>query len=62
MEYLKIFFIIYGVFILVGMFLQFPFLYNNMKSKFMIEKMGTRWFNILLLGMAIIFLALGILL
>jgi len=50
---------VYGAFILVGMLLQFPFLYNNMKSKAMIKMMGKKGFNILLLIMAIAFIVIG---
>jgi len=50
---------VYGAFILVGMLLQFPFLYNNMKSKAMIKMMGKKGFNILLLVMAVAFIVIG---
>ena len=59
MLYLSIFMMVYGAFILVGMLLQFPFLYNNMKSKAMIKMMGKKGFNILLLIMAIAFIVIG---
>jgi len=62
MLYLSIFMMVYGAFILVGMLLQFPFLYNNMKSKAMIKMMGKKGFNILLLIMAIAFIVIGYLL
>ncbi|HAX03461.1 MAG: hypothetical protein A2Y45_00125 [Tenericutes bacterium GWC2_34_14] len=59
MLYLSIFMMVYGAFILVGMLLQFPFLYNNMKSKAMIKMMGKKGFNILLLVMAVAFIVIG---
>jgi hypothetical protein len=61
MYYLAIFLIVYGAFLLIGMLLQFPFLYNNMKSKAMIKMMGKRGFQIMLFVMAIAFIAIGIL-
>jgi len=61
MYYLAIFLIVYGVFLLIGMLLQFPFLYNNMKSKAMIKMMGKKGFQIMLFVMAIAFIAIGIL-
>lgn len=61
MQYLAIFLIVYGTFLLVGMVLQFPFLYNNMKSKAMIKMMGKKAFNIILLFMALVLIAIGIL-
>lgn len=60
MQYLAIFLIVYGAFLIVGLFLQFPFLYNNMKSKAMIKMMGKKAFNFLLLFMALVLIAVGI--
>lgn len=61
MYYLAIFLIVYGAFLLIGMFLQFPFLYNNFKSKAMIQKMGKKAYQWLLFGLAVIFIVAGIL-
>jgi hypothetical protein len=61
MIYLKVFLIVYGAFILIGMFLKFPFLYNNMKSKLFIKKMGIKGFNIMLGCLAVIFIMIGVL-
>lgn len=60
MYYLAIFLIVYGAFLLMGMLLQFPFLYNNFKSKAMIQKMGKKGFQIMLFILAVIFIAVGI--
>jgi len=62
MEILGIILIVYGAFILVGFILQFPFFYNNMKSKALIKMMGKTGFNILLVVMGIVMLVIGILL
>jgi hypothetical protein len=62
MYYLGIFLIVYGVFILAGFIMQFPFLYNNPKSKVLIKMMGKVGFNILLLIIGIVSLIGGILL
>lgn len=62
MIYLKVFLIAYGALLLIGMLLKFPFLYNNMKSKLFIKKMGIKGFNILLFVMAAIFIVIGIIL
>jgi hypothetical protein len=61
MIYLQVFLIVYGAFILIGMLLKFPFLYNNIKSRLLIKKMGIKGFNILLLLMSILFIAIGLL-
>jgi len=60
MVILKIFLIIVGVFYLAGLLLQWPFFYNNMKSKILINKMGRKGYNILLLLFGILFLVVGI--
>ena len=59
MLYLAIFMMVYGIFLLVGMFLQFPFLYNNMKSKALIKMMGKKGFNIMLFILAVAFIIIG---
>jgi hypothetical protein len=59
---LGIIMIIYGAFILAGFILQFPFLYNNIKSKALIKMMGKTGYNILLIMMGVGFLVGGILL
>jgi len=61
MFYLKVFLIVYGAFLLIGMLFSFPFLYNNMKSRLLIKKMGKKAFNIMLFVMAAIFIVMGIL-
>ncbi len=59
MIYLKVFLMVYGAFLLIGMLFSFPFLYNNPKSRLLIKKMGKKAFNILLLIMALVFLVVG---
>ena len=59
---LGIIMIIYGAFILAGFILQFPFIYNNMKSRALIKMLGKTGFNILLIIMGVGFLVGGILL
>ena len=49
MEILAIFLIIYGALLLVGLLFQFPFFYNNPKSKALIKWMTKLGYNILLL-------------
>jgi hypothetical protein len=61
MQYLAIFLIAYGVFMLIGWLLKFPFLYNNMKSKLIIKKMGKTGFEIMLILTAAILIVVGIL-
>ena len=61
MQYLAIFLIVYGVFMLLGWLLKFPFLYNNMKSKLIIKKMGKTGFEIMLIITAAILIVVGIL-
>ncbi|MDO9629526.1 MAG: hypothetical protein Q7I99_06465 [Acholeplasmataceae bacterium] len=62
MYYFGIFLIIYGVFVLAGFIMQFPFLYNNAKSKMLIKMMGKTGYNILLLAVGVVALVGGILL
>lgn len=62
MQYLAIFLVVYGVFVLLGWFLKFPFLYNNMKSKTMIKMMGKKGFDIMLVIVGIATLVIGIIL
>lgn len=62
MEILGIILIVYGAFLLAGLILQFPFFYNNMKSKALIKMMGKAGFNILLLVFGLAALIIGILL
>ena len=62
MEYLAGFLIAVGSFYLIGFVLQFPFFYNNAKSKALIKMMGKTGFNIFLVVFGVIFLAVGILL
>jgi len=59
---LGIIMIIYGAFVLAGFILQFPFIYNNMKSRALIKMLGKTGFNILLIIMGVGFLVGGILL
>ena len=60
MLYFAWFLILYGAFLLIGYILHFPFLYNNLKSKMMIKKMGIKWFNVLLVFMGALLIAIGI--
>ena len=62
MYYFGIFLIVYGAFVLAGFIMQFPFLYNNAKSKVLIKMMGKTGFNILLIVLGIVSLVGGILL
>ncbi len=59
MQYLAIFLIVYGVFMLLGWLLKFPFLYNNMKSKLIIKKMGKKGFELMLIITAVLLIVLG---
>lgn len=59
MQYLAIFLMVYGVFMLLGWLLKFPFLYNNMKSKLMIKKMGKKGFELMLIITAVLLIVLG---
>ena len=61
MLYLAWFLIVYGAFLLVGFILQFPFLYNNLKSKAMIKWMGLKAFNGILIFVAMLLIVIGIL-
>jgi hypothetical protein len=60
MEILGVLLVVYGAFILLGYMMQFPFLYNNLKSKALIKMMGKTWFNIILLIIGITTLTFGI--
>ena len=51
---------VYGAFLLGGFILQFPFFYQNPKSKMLIKWMGKRNFNIFLIMLGATFLILGI--
>lgn len=62
MEILGIILIVYGAFLLAGLVLQFPFFYNNMKSKALIKMMGKTGYNILLLVFGLAALIIGIML
>ncbi len=62
MYILGIIMIIYGAFILAGFILQFPFIYNNMKSKALIKMLGKKGYNVLLIILGAGFLIGGILL
>ena len=62
MYILGVILMIYGAFILGGFILQFPFMYNNIKSKALIKMLGKTGFNILLIILGLGFLIGGILL
>lgn len=62
MDTLAIILIIYGALILVGLLFQFPFFYNNAKSKAMIKLMGKKGYNIMLLVLGVVALTAGIIL
>jgi len=61
MDVLAIILIIYGALLLVGLLLQFPFFYNNPKSRALIKMMGKTGYNILLLVFGAAALIAGIL-
>ncbi len=61
MEFLAIVLIIYGVLLLSGLIFQFPFFYNNLKSKALINMIGRKGYNILLLVLGLGTLIAGIL-
>ena len=60
MEILGIILLVYGAFLLAGFIMQFPFFYNNPKSKVLIKMMGKTGYNILLILMGGIALTFGI--
>ena len=60
MQYLAIFLIAYGAFLLLALIMQFPFIFNNMKSKAMIKMMGKKGFQLMLFVLAAVFIAVGI--
>ncbi len=60
MQYLAIFLIVYGAFLLASFLFQFPFLYRMGKVKVMVKMMGKKGFNILLIVMGLALLILGI--
>jgi uncharacterized membrane protein YphA (DoxX/SURF4 family) len=62
MEILGIILIVYGSLILAGLLLQFPFFYNNPKSKAFIKMLGRKGYNILLIIIAMIAIIGGVLL
>lgn len=62
MDILAIILVVYGIFVLLGWLLKFPFLYNNMKSKALIKMMGKRGYDILLVVFGAAALIIGILL
>ncbi|AUD62814.1 hypothetical protein BK010_04140 [Tenericutes bacterium MO-XQ] len=62
MEVLAIILIIYGALLLVGLLFQFPFFYNNVKSKALIKMMGKTGYNVLLLVFGLAALIVGIVL
>ncbi len=60
MQYLAIFLIVYGIFLLASFLFQFPFIYRMGKVKIMIKLMGKTGFNITLIILGLGFLILGI--
>lgn len=60
MQYLAIFLIAYGAFLLLALIMKFPFIFNNMKSKAMIKMMGKKGFQLMLFILAAVFIAVGI--
>lgn len=62
MEILSIILIIYGALLLIGFAFQFPFFYNNAKSKALIKMMTKKGYNILLVVLGITALVIGIIL
>ncbi len=61
MQILGIILVVYGAFLLAGFILQFPFFYNNPKSRLFIKKIGKTGFNILIIVFGIAALVAGIL-
>jgi hypothetical protein len=59
MQYLAIFLMVYGVFLLAAFLFQFPFLYRMGKVKIMIKLMGKTGFNITLIVLGIGLFILG---
>lgn len=56
----SIVFFVLAVLYLVAYFVEIPFFYEgNPKTKFMIDKLGKKNYKLLLLGFAVIFLALA---
>ena len=49
MDIIGIILIVYGALLLFGFIMQFPFFYNNPKSKAIIKMMGRTGYNILLI-------------
>ena len=62
MQYLAIFLMVYGVFLLACFLFQFPFLYRMGKVKIMVKLMGKTGFNIMLIVVGLGVLILGIIL
>ncbi|MFP4178365.1 MAG: hypothetical protein ACLFTZ_06370 [Acholeplasmataceae bacterium] len=62
MRVIGIILIVYGGFLLVALFLQFPFIYDNFKSKALIARIGKRAFDYVLFALGLAFLLVGILL
>jgi hypothetical protein len=62
MQYLAIFLIVYGAFLLASFLFQFPFLYRMGKVKVMVKMMGKTGFNILLIVMGVALIVIGVLL
>ena len=60
MQILGWFLIVYGALLLAGFLFQFPFFYNNMKSKALIKVMGKTGYNILLIVFGVAALGIGI--
>jgi hypothetical protein len=60
MDILAIILIIYGALLLVGLLFQFPFFYNNAKSKVLIKALTKTGYNILLLVFGLAALIIGI--
>jgi hypothetical protein len=62
MQYLAIFLMVYGVFLLAAFLFQFPFLYRMGKVKIMVKMMGKTGFNITLIVLGLAMFAIGLLL
>jgi hypothetical protein len=62
MFYLGLFLTIYGSFLLLGFLLQFPFFYNNAKSKVIIKWVGIKGFNGIILFLALASITAGVVL
>ena len=62
MYYLGLFLLIYGIVLILGLLLKFPFMFKSSKAKAFIKLIGLTGYRILLIVLAIAFIVIGILL